>query len=97
MALSAYRRGSGKPRLSHVGEVKNSRRRFRSPLAWLLAQKPRVVPIPGMDKVEYIDDNLKFLDVELTAEDLREIDEQMSRINLQGARLNEGLLSMSEK
>ena len=55
------------------------------------------MPIPGMDKVEYIDDNLKFLDVELTAEDLRQIDEQMSSINLQGARLNEGLLSMSEK
>jgi aryl-alcohol dehydrogenase-like predicted oxidoreductase len=66
-------------------------------LAWLLAQKPWVVPIPGMDKVEYIDDNLKSLDVELTAEDLREIDEQMSRINVQGARLDEGLLSMSEK
>jgi aryl-alcohol dehydrogenase-like predicted oxidoreductase len=66
-------------------------------LAWLLAQKPWVVPIPRMDKVEYIDDNLKSLDVELTAEDLREIDEQMSRINVKGARLDEGLLAMSEK
>lgn len=66
-------------------------------LAWLLAQKPWVVPIPGMDKVEYIDDNLESLDVELTSEDLREIDEQMSRINVKGARLDEGLLSMSEK
>jgi len=97
MALSAYRRGSGKPRLSHVGEVRKLPTPVQIALASLLAQKPRVVPIPGVDKVEYIDDNLKFLDVELTAEDLREIDEQMSRINLQGARLNEGLLSMSEK
>lgn len=65
-------------------------------LAWLLAQKPWVVPIPGMDKVEYIDDNLKSIDVELTAEDLREIDRGLSKINVQGARLDEGLLSMSE-
>lgn len=66
-------------------------------LAWLLAQKPWVVPIPGMDKVEYIDDNLKSIDVELTAEDLREIDDELSKINLHGARLDEGLLSMSEE
>jgi aryl-alcohol dehydrogenase-like predicted oxidoreductase len=66
-------------------------------LAWLLAQKPWVVPIPGMDKVEYIDDNLKSIDLELTAEDLREIDDELSKINVQGARLDEGLLSMSEE
>jgi aryl-alcohol dehydrogenase-like predicted oxidoreductase len=65
-------------------------------LAWLLAQKPWVVPIPGMDKVEYIDDNLEAIDLELTAEDLREIDSEISKIKLQGARLDEGLLSMSE-
>jgi len=50
-----------------------------------------------MDKVEYIDDNLKSIDLELTAEDLREIDEGLSKINVQGARLDEGLLSMSEE
>src|SRR5271157_1484771 len=66
-------------------------------LAWLLAQKPWVVPIPGMDKIEYIDDNLKSIDVELTTEDLRVIDEEMSKISVQGARLDEGLLSMSEE
>lgn len=60
------------------------------------AQTRRVVPIPGMDKVEYIDDNLKSIDLELTAEDLREIDSELSKINVQGARLDEGLLSMSE-
>jgi aryl-alcohol dehydrogenase-like predicted oxidoreductase len=65
-------------------------------LAWLLAQKPWIVPIPGMDKVEYIDDNLKAIDLELTAEDLREIDSQLSEINVQGERLDAGLLSMSE-
>ena len=66
-------------------------------LAWLLAQKPWIVPIPGMDKTEYIDDNLRSVGVELIGEDLREIDEQMTRIKVQGARLDEGLLSMSEK
>jgi aryl-alcohol dehydrogenase-like predicted oxidoreductase len=66
-------------------------------LAWLLAQKPWIVPIPGMDKIEYIDDNIKSIELELTSDDLREIDNHMSKITLQGARLNEGLLSMSEE
>jgi aryl-alcohol dehydrogenase-like predicted oxidoreductase len=65
-------------------------------LAWLLAQKPWIVPIPGMDKLEYIDDNLKSIAIELTAEDLQEIDNQLAQINIQGARLDEGLLSLSE-
>jgi aryl-alcohol dehydrogenase-like predicted oxidoreductase len=66
-------------------------------LAWLLAQKPWIVPIPGMDKVEYIDDNLKSVDIELTAQDLQEIDSELAKINIQGARLDEGLLSLSEE
>lgn len=48
------------------------------------------------NEVEYIDDNLKSIDLELTAEDLRKIDSELSKINVQGARLDEGLLSMSE-
>ncbi|SFA69422.1 Predicted oxidoreductase [Collimonas sp. OK607] len=66
-------------------------------LAWLLAQKPWIVPIPGMDKIAYIDDNLKSVDVELDADDLREIEQRMSQIAIQGARLDDGLLSMSDK
>jgi aryl-alcohol dehydrogenase-like predicted oxidoreductase len=54
------------------------------------------VPIPGMDKVEYIDENLKSVDLELTAENLQEINNELSKIKVQGARLDEGLLSMSE-
>lgn len=65
-------------------------------LTWLLAQKPWIVPIPGMDKVEYIDDNIKSVDLVLTTEDLNYIDNQLSEIKIQGARLDEGLLSMSE-
>lgn len=65
-------------------------------LAWLLAQDPAIVPIPGMDKVEYLDDNLKSVDLALTAADLREIDHQLAGIQVQGERLDAGLLSMSE-
>jgi aryl-alcohol dehydrogenase-like predicted oxidoreductase len=65
-------------------------------LAWLLAQKPWIVPIPGMDKVDYIDDNLRSVDLELTATDLQEIDRQLAGIRVQGERLDAGLLSMSE-
>jgi aryl-alcohol dehydrogenase-like predicted oxidoreductase len=65
-------------------------------LAWLLAQKPWIVPIPGMDKVEYIDDNLRSVELELTKQDLQEIDQELANIKVQGARLDEGLLSMSE-
>ena len=65
-------------------------------LGWLLAQKPWIVPIPGMDKIEYIDDNIKSIDLELTTADLSYIDEQLASIKIQGARLDEGLLSMSE-
>jgi aryl-alcohol dehydrogenase-like predicted oxidoreductase len=66
-------------------------------LAWLLAQKPWIVPIPGMDKVEYIDDNIKSVDLELTAEDLKEIDSRLLEINIQGERLDAGLLGLSEE
>lgn len=65
-------------------------------LAWLLAQKPWIVPIPGMDKVAYLDDNLKAVDLELTAQDVQDINDQLATIQIAGARLDEGLLSLSE-
>jgi aryl-alcohol dehydrogenase-like predicted oxidoreductase len=66
-------------------------------LAWLLAQKPWIVPIPGMDKVEYIADNIKSVDLEFTPEDLKEIDSRLSEIKIQGERLDAGLLGLSEE
>jgi aryl-alcohol dehydrogenase-like predicted oxidoreductase len=65
-------------------------------LAWLLAQKPWIVPIPGMDKIAYIDDNIKAIDLELTPADIENINAKMGQIQIQGARLDDGLLSMSE-
>lgn len=65
-------------------------------LAWLLAQKPWIVPIPGMDKIEYIEDNIKSAEVEITADDLKEIEENLATIQIQGERLNKDLLDWSE-
>ncbi|KGO86523.1 aldehyde oxidase [Flavobacterium rivuli WB 3.3-2 = DSM 21788] len=65
-------------------------------LAWLMAQKPFIVPIPGMDKIEYLDDNIKSVNIALTTEDLQEIEEGLAGITFQGARLNDELLGLSE-
>lgn len=65
-------------------------------LAWLLAQKPWIVPIPGMDKIAYLDDNLGSVALELSAAEVQEIDAQMAQIEIVGGRLDAGLLSMSE-
>jgi aryl-alcohol dehydrogenase-like predicted oxidoreductase len=64
-------------------------------LAWVLAQKPWMVPIPGTTKLNRLDENLGALSVELTAQDLREIDEAASKITVQGARYPERLEQMT--
>jgi aryl-alcohol dehydrogenase-like predicted oxidoreductase len=58
-------------------------------LAWLLAQKRWIVPIPGTRKLERLEENLGAVNIELTPGDLREIDAAYSKINVQGARLSE--------
>jgi len=60
-------------------------------LAWLLAQKPWIVPIPGTRKRERLDENIGAVAVALTADDLREIDSAASKIKVQGARYPEAL------
>jgi aryl-alcohol dehydrogenase-like predicted oxidoreductase len=60
-------------------------------LAWLLAQKPWMVPIPGTTKLPRLEENIEALAVELTPEDLRDINEAASRITVQGARYPEKL------
>ena len=60
-------------------------------LAWVLAQKPWIVPIPGTTKLHRLEENLGAVDVELTPEDLREIDSLTSQVNVQGARYPEHL------
>jgi len=58
-------------------------------LAWLLAQKPWIVPIPGTRKLHSLEENIEAVAVELTADDLREIDSAASQITVQGARYPE--------
>jgi len=63
-------------------------------LAWLLAQKPWIVPIPGTTKRHRLDENLDAADIQLTAADLAEIDRAASQIAVHGARYPEALLKM---
>jgi aryl-alcohol dehydrogenase-like predicted oxidoreductase len=58
-------------------------------LAWLLAQKPWIVPVPGTTKLNRLEENIGAIDVELTADDLREIEEAASKITIQGARYSD--------
>jgi len=64
-------------------------------LAWLLAQKPWIVPIPGTRKPERLNENIGAVAVELTPDDLREIDRAASKITVQGARYPERLERMT--
>ncbi len=64
-------------------------------LVWLLAQKPWIVPIPGTRKLERLDENIGAVAVELTSDDLREIDSAASKITVQGARYPEKLEQMT--
>jgi aryl-alcohol dehydrogenase-like predicted oxidoreductase len=63
-------------------------------LAWLLAQKPWVVPIPGTTKVSRLEENLGAVNIRLTADDLREIGSAASKIKVEGARYPEHLQKM---
>jgi aryl-alcohol dehydrogenase-like predicted oxidoreductase len=64
-------------------------------LAWLLAQKPWIVPIPGTTQLHRLDENLGATTVELTTQDLRDINAAASKIEVRGARLPESALGMT--
>ncbi len=66
-------------------------------LAWLLAQKPWIAPIPGTTKLECLEENLGAAALELTADDLREIDSAAARIRVQGARYAESSERMIDR
>jgi len=66
-------------------------------LAWLLAQKPWIVPIPGTTKLHRLEENLGSADLALTAADLAEIEAAASKIAIQGERLPAAVLAMTEK
>jgi len=66
-------------------------------LGWLLAQKPWILPIPGATKLEHLDDNLPAAEVELTQDDLREIDEVFATIDVKGEPLSPELTAALDR
>ena len=64
-------------------------------LAWLLAQKPWIVPIPGTTKLPRLDENIEAVSVALTPDDVREIDTAAAKITIQGNRYPEHLEAMT--
>jgi len=71
--------------LTRIGQEKNATP-AQIALAWLLAQKPWIVPIPGTTKVNRLDENIRAVDIELTTDDLGEIDEAAANIKIEGSR-----------
>ncbi len=80
--------------LGTIGKRKNATP-AQIALAWLLAQKPWIVPIPGTTKLHRLEENIGAVAVELTPDDLRGIDSAASRIKVQGARYPEKLEQMT--
>jgi aryl-alcohol dehydrogenase-like predicted oxidoreductase len=66
-------------------------------LAWLLAQKPWIVPIPGTTKLPHLDENLGAIAVKFSAEELRELNAAASKITVQGARLPQPSLELTRR
>ena len=66
-------------------------------LAWLLAKKPWIVPIPGTTKLHRLEENLGAVSIDLTAEDVRQIEEASSQIDIQGARYPEAFQRMIDR
>ena len=64
-------------------------------LAWLLAQKPWIVPIPGTTRISRLEENIGAVNVELTPDDLRELESAISKIQVQGARYPDSLEEMT--
>jgi len=64
-------------------------------LAWLLAQKPWIIPIPGTTKLKRLEENIGAVEIELRPDDLREIETASSGIKVEGARYPENLEAMT--
>jgi aryl-alcohol dehydrogenase-like predicted oxidoreductase len=80
--------------LAQIGEQKGATP-AQIALAWLLAQKPWIVPIPGSRKLHRLEENISAVDVELTPDDLAEIESALSEITIQGERYPRDMQRMS--
>jgi aryl-alcohol dehydrogenase-like predicted oxidoreductase len=66
-------------------------------LAWLLAQEPFIVPIPGTGKVKHLQENIESTKLLLTTDDLQEIDRALSELRVHGGRMNAQQMSVVEQ
>ena len=82
--------------LNNMGQQKNATA-AQIALAWLLAQKPWIVPIPGTRRLERLDENIGSVSVELTSDDLHEIETALSKITVQGARYPEAVEKLTDR
>jgi aryl-alcohol dehydrogenase-like predicted oxidoreductase len=80
--------------LGQIGKKKNATP-AQIALAWILAQKPWIVPIPGITTLRHLEENLGSAQIQLSAADLREIESAASKIKVQGERYPENLLKMT--
>jgi aryl-alcohol dehydrogenase-like predicted oxidoreductase len=82
--------------LGRIAERKHATR-AQIALAWLLAQKPWIVPIPGTTKLQRLEENLGGANIEIPSEDLRQIAESLSKVEIHGARYPERLQAMVDR
>jgi aryl-alcohol dehydrogenase-like predicted oxidoreductase len=97
--LSPENRQANRAVVDLVGTIAEKKRATAAQiaLAWVLAQRPWIVPIPGTTKLHRLEENLGAASVELTADDLGEIDRALSQIPVQGARYSEGSQRMVDR
>ena len=95
--FTAEARKANRALVDLLGEIANRKKATPAQiaLAWLLAQKPWIVPIPGTTKLHRLEENIGAVSIELTSEDLREIYAAASEINVQGARYPETLEALT--
>jgi aryl-alcohol dehydrogenase-like predicted oxidoreductase len=82
--------------VDRVGEIASRKQvtRAQIALAWVLAQKPWIVPIPGTTKMHRLEENIAAAQITLTPDDLREINDVLSNVKIEGARYSENLQKM---
>jgi aryl-alcohol dehydrogenase-like predicted oxidoreductase len=85
--------------VDRIGEIASRKHvtRAQIALAWVLAQKPWIVPIPGTTKLHRLEENIRAADITLSPDDLREIDDVLSNVTIAGARYSEKLQQLIDR
>jgi aryl-alcohol dehydrogenase-like predicted oxidoreductase len=82
-------------RITQLAKQKNATTAQLS-LAWLLARKPFIVPIPGTGKIKHLNENVEAANLELTPADITEIDQALADLQVHGGRMNEAQMKVVE-